>query len=414
MVQISCHAHEEKENEQFFHPQIALVPSRCASQHSSSYQSVMWLRRLSLWASFSLFFFPLLSATSTNNAPVDDIQLFQNWFLSNGGEVTGLTIHDFSDMGRGLLTTKNISKNERVLFIPKKMILSSHLAKTSSDPLHRHLIDSFPKDHELMIAFLLLEKSRSKESFWFPYLKVLPQYVPNLAQFDREELSELQNPSYSNEVMATWHQTVQSYNYFLEKIVSYWPVPSSSSSSPPVTLQEYLWASSIIDSRGFRFHGEINLAPYSDMFNYSPHPDPRPSDGGNFFLEHHHLTDDGLVVLADRPSIQGVQLFEDYGDNSDRIYLQYHGFMPTTNPFRCQQISTLPIDHPTLPKNKQNLLKEFRFTKAPMKCIDETGQLILSFFVSVSVSMLSQLFTPLLCRSIGTNIDHLFDSLIFE
>jgi hypothetical protein len=374
---------------------------------------LMWLGQVSLWTvSLSLLLPHLLSATtpSPSSLPTDkDTQIFQKWFLSNGGSVTGLTIHDFADMGRGLLTTKNITKDQRVLFIPKKMILSSKLAKASSDLLHRQLFDSFPKDNELMIAFLLLEKSRDKDSFWAPYLAVLPRYVPNLAQFDRDELNELQSPSFSTEVMSTWRETIQSYNHFLEEVGRYWP---RTLSQP--TLQDYLWAASIIDSRGFRFHGEINLAPYSDMFNYSPHPDPRPSNGGNFFLDHHHLTEEGLVVEADRDCPEGSQLFEDYGDNSDRIYLQYHGFMPAINPFRCQQLSTLPIDHPSIPANKQILLKEFRFKRAPTKCVDETGLssfltlfLFLPFFLcflDLSLS-LALFFSPCGLSSLQENWD---------
>ena len=275
-------------------------------------------------------------------------------------------------MGRGLLAVKNITKGEKILFIPKKLILSSNTIKYSSDPLHRQLYESFSnKDNaELMIAFILLEKYRDKESFWYPYLQVLPTYVPNLAQFDKEELNELQSPAFADEVIDSWHQTIQNFNYFHDQIKAYWP-----SDPQHVTLQEYMWASSIVDSRGFRFRGEINLAPYSDMFNYSPHPDPRSPDGGNFFLEHHILSKDGLEVHADRDCPMKSQLFEDYGDNSDRIYLQYHGFMPENNPFRCVQISAHPMDHPSISPRKQELLKQFRFKKAPSRCVDETGDL---------------------------------------
>lgn len=324
--------------------------------------------------SITFFFVFLQTVTSSNN----DLQDFHKWFVKNGGIVNGLDIYNFPDMGRGLIAIKNISRGEKVLFIPKKLILSSNLVKTSSDLIHRKLFESFPQDNELMIALVLLEKIRGKDSFWSPYIKVLPKHVPNLAQYDREELELLQSPTFSDGVMANWHHTIQSYNEFLEKVKSYWP-----SNPKLVTLQDYMWASSIIDSRGFRFKGEINLAPFSDMFNYSPHPDPRPSNGGNFFLEHHILNTNGLDVLADRDCSTGLQLFEDYGDNSDQIYLQYHGFMPEQNPFRCIQISTDPLDHPSIPSNKQKLLKEFRFKRAPSKCVDQTGNYFHLFFPAV-------------------------------
>jgi hypothetical protein len=73
---------------------------------------------------------------------------------------------------------------------------------------------------------------------------------------------------------------------------------------------------------------DITIFPFVSMFNYSPHPDVRVSNSGEFFLSHHKLNEDGIVILADRDEISGNQLFEDYGDNEDKVYLQYHGFIP--------------------------------------------------------------------------------------
>jgi len=61
------------------------------------------------------------------------------------------------------------------------------------------------------------------------------------------------------------------------------------------------------------------------MFNYSPHKDARIADQGSFFLTHHQLDEAAGVmrILADRLVKVGEQLVEDYGDNKDKIYLQY-------------------------------------------------------------------------------------------
>lgn len=309
---------------------------------------------------FLCYFFLFINSNEINN--------FQNWFLDNNGKINSITISSFDKMGRGILTKNNITKNKQILFIPSNIIISSKLIKNSNDILHQKISQSFHKEEELIISFLLLEKSRNKKSFWSPYLEVLPKYVPNLSQFDKDELKLLQSSLFSSEIIDSWKLSVKNYNNFLEKVKSYWP-----SNLKTISLQEYMWASSIIDSRGFRFRGEIKLVPYSDMFNYLPHPDPRPPNGGNFFLEHHLLTDEGLEVLADRDCQAGQQLFEDYGDNSDKIYLQYHGFVPENNPFRCIPLSTISPFHPSISEKKKQLLNSLQLKKPITRCVDQTG-----------------------------------------
>jgi len=44
-----------------------------------------------------------------------------------------------------------------------------------------------------------------------------------------------------------------------------------------------------------------------------------------------------------RASAGGQQLLEDYGDNMDKIYIQYHGFVPDSNPFRCVYLNPIPL-----------------------------------------------------------------------
>lgn len=64
------------------------------------------------------------------------------------------------------------------------------------------------------------------------------------------------------------------------------------------------------------------------MFNYSPHPDTRSAESGEFYLLHHKLHSDSLEVLVDRDTPKGSQMFEDYGDNPNALYLDHHGFVP--------------------------------------------------------------------------------------
>eukprot|EP00633_Aureoumbra_lagunensis_P004459 CAMPEP_0197320818 /NCGR_PEP_ID=MMETSP0891-20130614/61797_1 /TAXON_ID=44058 ORGANISM="Aureoumbra lagunensis, Strain CCMP1510" /NCGR_SAMPLE_ID=MMETSP0891 /ASSEMBLY_ACC=CAM_ASM_000534 /LENGTH=784 /DNA_ID=CAMNT_0042812375 /DNA_START=596 /DNA_END=2950 /DNA_ORIENTATION=- len=130
----------------------------------------------------------------------------------------------------------------------------------------------------------------------------------------------------------------------------------------------FSWARGIIDSRALTFRGKRVLAPFADMVNYAPLPRARQYDAGSFFLKYHYLDDQGnLHTRADRDCLYpGLQFLEDYGDNSNLIYLEYHGFVPQIpNPFNCVNINL-----PSLGSSNDEL---FRWRVTALKVIGETG-----------------------------------------
>ena len=99
-----------------------------------------------------------------------------------------------------------------------------------------------------------------------------------------------------------------------------------------------------------------------------------------------------IRIYADRAASKGEQLLEDYGDNRDKIYLQYHGFVSPENPFRCVEI-VLPSMHneTALPQGTRELLKQLRFKNTPTNCLEGHGRPDMSLLVYLSVlSMSSQ------------------------
>ena len=120
------------------------------------------------------------------------------------------------------------------------------------------------------------------------------------------------------------------------------------------SLQSFVWAATLVDSRALTIKGEKFLVPFSDMLNYEPTPPPggggdansgkirEKADGANF-LKYHKLdfsskssmnskNRGGLTgsfsVFVDREIPAGNQVFEDYGDSDSGIYLHHHGMVP--------------------------------------------------------------------------------------
>jgi hypothetical protein len=91
-----------------------------------------------------------------------------------------------------------------------------------------------------------------------------------------------------------------------------------------------------------------------------------------------------------RHASPGEQLFEDYGDNSDRIYFQYHGFVPRRNPFRCIQIVSPSVDAVEASPRREELIRALRFRQPPAKCVSESGARFKPHHLSAEASTMQE------------------------
>ena len=284
-------------------------------------------------------------------------------------------------MGYGIVATSNIVESSKIVTIPKKIILCYDEIQKYNDELYQRLIKQFNLrkhnsnyDDELVIAALLIEWNKKDSSIFSPYIRVLPTHVPNLLHYNAEELEQLHDTKFAEHIRTS---NDNNYNDYLELVA----ILKDISYNNEITYDDYKWASSVLDSRGLRFKGRVHLAPFADMFNYKPHPTPRKAGNGNFFLKHHVLSDKSLTIYADRNAESGDQLYEDYGDNSDQIYSQYHGFIPDENPFRCINVKLPALTHfnTTISdiNGKMQLLQGlgFNIDEGFSTCVDSSGDI---------------------------------------
>lgn len=344
--------------------------------------------------------------TASSVSPKD--AAFTKWFRDNGGIINGIEVAGFPLMGRGFAAVKSLTENEQILQIPHKMIFSTKNMPNHVDERTKKILDTLGSDAALY-AWLLLEKHKD-DSFFKPYLDVMPSYVPSLINFSDLELAELQSATLVKEVLEMKQSAEADYKAFTgayKKITS--KRSAESGPAPEISFDEYLWSMSMFNSRGLRFQGPVYMAPMADIFNFQRHPAARPPNNGDFFAKHHKLDASGITVLSDRAHSMSdrahqasqQQVFEDYGDNSDEIYFKYHGFVPDENPFRC---ATLGFDHigadlvgntmsgvsaglsstvqssttaPLLPGVTQThkaLVEALEFSRLPSKCVDQVPE----------------------------------------
>eukprot|EP01038_Epipyxis_sp_PR26KG_P004607 gene4607-6484_t len=321
------------------------------------------------------------SSIATNN--------FIDWFINNGGRLNKLTISEFEFMGNGFKAIETINPKDEIIYVPSSLIFCAKSLIKSND-FHVAQIAKHFKQEQAIKAWILLEYLKKEKSTYYAYFNILPTYIPSVLHFSYEELIQLQNPILLKEAVNLQSKLHSEYETFLSIASSFWPIRSDDDESNDnnkninsieelITYDDYKWVTTIIDSRALRFRGEMYLAPMADIFNYSPHPDPRESKSGDFFLTHHILNNKhgSITILSDRQQSLNNQLMEDYGDNPDEIYLKYHGFVPENNPFRCVTLNTETILQylPNLSESKNELISALQFKQPPQKCIDESGRL---------------------------------------
>ncbi len=305
-----------------------------------------------------------------------------------------MSIAHFGDMGYGIIATSKLAESSKIITIPKKIILCYDEILKYDDEIYQSLVREFNLrkqnsnyDDELVIAALLIERNKKESSIFSPYIRVLPTHVPNFIHYDTEELEQLQDAKFAQHIIAT---NGNNYNDYLELV----SILKEISYNHEITYDDYKWASSVLDSRGLRFKGRVHLAPLADMFNYKPHPIPRKAGNGNFFLKHHVLSDKSLTIFADRSAERGEQLFEDYGDNNDQIYSQYHGFIPAENPFRCINLRIpLSFNDSAISdgSRKIQLLQAlgFNINDGFSSCVDSTGDIGFGMTIIMTVIALN-------------------------
>ena len=330
---------------------------------------------------------------------VDKDARFVEWFKSNGGEANKVGLRDFPGMGKGVSAIEDIQVDEKVLNIPMHLMFSKTSLMQSADPLHVTIAQTFQRDDHIIISALLLEKQRGTGSRFYEYISVLPERIPNLSFFSKKSLEHLQDPELISEVLYEQAEARAAYKAFVSKAKKFWP--GGRKALPALT--DWFWAAAVVDSRGLRFQGHIHLAPFADMFNYEPHAESRKADSGSYFLKHHQLSesDGSISISADRRASKGMQLLEDYGDNRDKIYLQYHGFVVEHNPFRCIMLDLPRIDSDVFDDSKRALLRSLRFQSTPNECVEREGNIEMASMVYMIVMSMNDNETAK-CHAVAT------------
>lgn len=191
---------------------------------------------------------------------------FTNWLHQEDVYFPKLEIEFFTDDHRGVVSKKDILKDEIILKIPKENLISLEVAKNT--PLGEQIstfmyIELNSPKHCLLTSYLLSEKLKNEESRWKHYLDILPKDYSSFPIFyTDEELSLLDGSPFKQQILEKKEDIKKDY----EIICGYIPEFSN------FCFKDFCEGRMAVSSRIFGVKIDFKktdvLAPFADLLNH--------------------------------------------------------------------------------------------------------------------------------------------------
>jgi protein-histidine N-methyltransferase len=118
------------------------------------------------------------------------IENFVAW--ASDAQFDGVKISEFPGYDLGLEAAKDFKEGELFMVIPKKMIFSF------DQPCFEAVVKNIPNIQSMSsmgLAIILLFEKLKPNSYWKPYLDILPEKYSTVLYYSMDEMKELKNSS---------------------------------------------------------------------------------------------------------------------------------------------------------------------------------------------------------------------------
>lgn len=246
--------------------------------------------------------------------------------------------------GRGLVARRDVNLYEEIARVPLKMLLTKDSSRAK---FGANIISDDMSEYSAIALQLIHERFVEEDSFWTPYLDVLPSVQDVGASFawEEDEIKTLLVGSPLQNMSLFLRTRVREDFQELED-----DVLSKHRDTFPAnafTLQNYIWAYCNLFSRAVRLDFEdtpgdfVALVPYIDLINHSPTSQTYIQG----ILEGVELPfglvekERYIIVRADRYYAKYEQIYISYGPKSNAQLLLLYGFCLERNSQDFVQVS---------------------------------------------------------------------------
>ena len=252
-----------------------------------------------------------------------EFQRFQrmlDWLKEGGSAYEKLKIRFYGPDYRGVHAAKDIRKGETILFVPKHQIVTLELAFASplgslmyEKGLRQRLIS--PK-HSFLSAFIMQER-RKPDSYWWPYMDILPKQFTNFPIFFTEyEKAFLNGSPFQLQIDEKIIDIKSDYDLICEEVPEFAQFP----------LQEYSEMRMMVSSRIFGIQIENTstdgFVAYADMLNHK-----RPRQTAWTYTDERG----GFIIEALDDIKRGEQVYDSYGKKCNSRFFLNYGFINLDN-----------------------------------------------------------------------------------
>mmetsp|Transcript_15397 Transcript_15397/g.15375 ORF Transcript_15397/g.15375 Transcript_15397/m.15375 type:complete len:490 (+) Transcript_15397:259-1728(+) len=251
-----------------------------------------------------------------------------NWLIEGGAKFPKIKLRFYSKDYRGVHSTTFIAKNECIVVIPRSHIITLEMAKAT--PIGQKMVAAnlnllSPK-HSFLSSFILQEKAK-EESWWKPYLDILPESYSNFPIFYTDEDKEwLTGSPFLEQVNEKIQDIEEDYNCIVDAVPEFANFPLFEFSKIRMGVSSRIFGMQIDGNKTDGF------VPLADMLN---HRRPRQTTWS------YEESKNGFIIEAMEDIERGIEVLDSYGKKCNSRFLLNYGFIVRNNdaneyPFKCK------------------------------------------------------------------------------
>lgn len=311
-----------------------------------------------------------------------------DWGVASSGVAMAVETRESAEnevSGRGIVARREIDQYEDLIRVPWKLAITRDSAQ---EKWGKKLITNTMSEYSAIALYIIDEKFNTENSFWEPYLKVLPSIddVGCSIFWTQEELDTLLDGSPLRNQSIYLRSRVREEFYQLQDVL----FSKEPEKFPPdaFTIQNFEWAYSLLFSRAMRLDFEepvdiigfgdekpktadvVAMVPYVDLINHNPSSETiiRGAFEG-YSIPGVRSAEKYISVKADKYYQQFEQIYISYGQKSNGQLLMLYGFAVERNSMDFMDLITKHLlESSPMSQAKRRFLesKNFKYESFPL------------------------------------------------